>query len=155
MAALELTDEEQMWLQQQIDNEENGEGGVVLTDDMEDEMLHFLNATGQEADGALGSLQNSEKRFDSDGALYTKEDFIKYYSTTDQWNEAPVEKKFDSDNKPYSYSEFVAFYGEVDANRVWEVARKQEICTKFQQGQCEFADRCIYVHLPPPRSAVK
>ena len=125
MAALDLTDEEQMWLQQQIDNEENGVDDDMLDDDMENEMLHFLNATGQEADEALGSLQNSEKRFDSDGALYTKEDFIKFYSTTDQWNDAPVEKRFDSDNRVYSYSEFVAFYGEVDAPRVWDAARKQ------------------------------
>ncbi|KAJ9473287.1 hypothetical protein DIPPA_08034 [Diplonema papillatum] len=161
-----LTEEEEAWLMQQIEQEEDDPdddsdededpqaveqqfivGGEHMAEGMEAEMLHFLNSTGQECARAVGSASNSEKRYDTDGQLYTKEDFIAFYSSLEQWNTAVPEKRQDTDGNCYSFSEFLDFYGEVDAVTKWSSGRPQTVCSYFQQGNCTYGDTCRSAHV--------
>ena len=106
-----------------------GGGEEELTEQMQRDMVHFLNTTGQEADSALDT-ECKERRLDQDGGYYLKSDFVQYYNGLDEWKLSPIEKRLDSDGKPYSFAEFVQFYQLPAAEDKWEMSRPQ-VCVFF------------------------
>eukprot|EP01061_Rhynchopus_euleeides_P016340 TRINITY_DN2761_c0_g1_i1.p1 TRINITY_DN2761_c0_g1~~TRINITY_DN2761_c0_g1_i1.p1 ORF type:complete len:172 (+),score=61.68 TRINITY_DN2761_c0_g1_i1:144-659(+) len=163
-----MTREEEEWLMRQIAEEEANLAGMddgpdeeegedehrqhaglrlgeeeELTEQMQRDMVHFLNTTGQEAEDAL-KPGCKERRLDHDGSYYPKEAFIQYYGGLDEWKASPVEKRLDTDGLPYSYTEFVSFYSEPAAAQKWEGARPQDLCQHFPN--CSYAENCRFVH---------
>eukprot|EP01064_Diplonema_japonicum_P029490 TRINITY_DN4792_c0_g1_i1.p1 TRINITY_DN4792_c0_g1~~TRINITY_DN4792_c0_g1_i1.p1 ORF type:complete len:170 (+),score=29.49 TRINITY_DN4792_c0_g1_i1:44-553(+) len=162
-----LTEEEEKWLLDQIAEEEGADefanqleaecdpesvvpqgitaDGGQLDSRMEQEMLHFLNSTGQEPEWVENPMAVEERKADADGTYYTRAEFIDFYGGTAQWDMAPPEKRMDEGN-PYTIEGFVEYYGTNAASK-WQDARPQAACTHFRAGSCRAGNTCKYLHL--------
>jgi len=85
---------------------------------------------------------NAERRYDTDGGLYTKAEFVGEYGGTAEWEAAkrqpateppprdaapaapvaPAERRYDTDGGLYTKAEFIGEYG---GTAEWEAARRQ------------------------------
>ena len=85
------------------------------------------------------SAATAERRFDTDGGLYTKAEFVGEYGGTAEWEAArrqpatepsprdaapaaPAERRYDTDGGLYTKVEFIGEYG---GTAEWEAARRQ------------------------------
>eukprot|EP01063_Lacrimia_lanifica_P018176 TRINITY_DN2511_c0_g1_i1.p3 TRINITY_DN2511_c0_g1~~TRINITY_DN2511_c0_g1_i1.p3 ORF type:complete len:203 (+),score=87.63 TRINITY_DN2511_c0_g1_i1:59-667(+) len=177
-----LTEEEERWLMAQMEEEEEddsddehdedgvlqqrimttgGGAGGEMTAAMEAEMLHFLNATGQQtersdhtqqapppkAGGYSATGEAEEKRLDvNDGNFYTKAEFQAFYGSLETWRAAPPEKRLDTDEQAYTLHDFLSFYGEVDGAKRWGSSKPQQVCKNIQYGPCKYGGTCKYMH---------
>jgi len=81
----------------------------------------------------------AERRYDTDGGLYTKAEFVGEYGGTAEWEAAkrqpateplprdaapaaPAERRYDTDGGLYTKAEFIGEYG---GTAEWEAARRQ------------------------------